>query len=171
MTREKNDGGPTRLTLAPEPEAESGSIVTGQIQRYVRSTENVLHSLKKELESYRTHNSQLIKERNEQLRMLAHVERDRGNRSDLQEELRLLRKERNRTTNALGSLQDENQRLGEQCTLLEEELANQRRRYLEAQEIIAYFEVQFEEVERVIQLLKVHAEFMVGLGDDSESAP
>ena len=170
MTRERNDRDPPRLTLAPEPEDESGSIVTGQIQRYVRSTENALHSLKKDLEYYRTNNSQLIKERNEQLRMLTHIERDRGNRTDMQEELRLLHRERSHTTTALGSLQDENQRLREQCALLEGELANQRRRYLETQEIIAYFEVQFEELERVIQLLKEHGEFMVGFSDDDESA-
>lgn len=154
-------GHPPHLKIAPEP-PPSNAPAAGQIQRYVQATDGVLESLRRELDYYRAHNRELVRERNEQLQLLSRVERDRADRAGLTDELRVLKRERDAASGALGPLREESRQLRARCAALEAEVERLRRHQQEAQEIIAYFELQFEEVERIMELLAEHRSFMQG---------
>ncbi len=152
MTRDGKDDG--------RPGPSSGtSLPSMNVQEHLRATEKIIRALRKDLDYYRSQHDALLKERNDLLRAMTRLEKQRDARDGLELELRFTRDERDRLTRALSEFQRENEKSASRCDRLEADLADERRIRGEEQEAIIYLEAQIEQRESIVELLRAREEF------------
>jgi len=142
---------------------------TAQPARYVRDrlreTDRLIRTLKSDLGYYRSQNSEIVKERNNLLKLLSQKEALDQQQSQLEGDFRLLKKERDQLEDALGHLMDENKEILDRCSRLEAVLAHEREKHVESMEIIVCLEAQIEQLESMVEMLLEHRR-LTALVDD-----
>jgi len=134
------------------------AIPSANIREQLRATEEFIRALKQDLDYYRTHNDELLEERGELLGTLSRMDALKGERTERENEVSLLKSERDRLAGALRSLEEANEELKHRCLVLETALAAERKRCREAQEVIVCLEEQIVQLESIVDLLREHEE-------------
>lgn len=135
------------------------------LKDYIRKTEGIIRALKNDLDFYRAQNDTLNAERSKQLKVLARGDYLLRDDEGLAGDLRFLGNERDRLAAEVHPLQQENRQLKARCAELETALTDARRKYEEAQQVVAYLEGQIEQIESVVELLVEHKRFMKNAED------
>jgi chromosome segregation ATPase len=134
------------------------AIPFGNIREQLKTTEEFIRALKRDLAHYREQNDELLEERGELLGTLSRLDALKGERTERDNELSLLKDERDRISGALRNLEEEHAELKHRCQVLEAALVAERKRRQEAHEVIVYLEEQIVQLESIVDLLKEHEE-------------
>jgi len=128
--------------------------------RYVRDrlreTEKVIKTLKTDLVYYRLQNTQIVKERNDLLRLLSQKEALGDKQSRLEGDFRLVRSERDRLGEELSRIREEHKELQDRCSWLEAALADEHEKCSETLEVVVCLEAQIEQLESMVEMLLEH---------------
>jgi len=138
------------------------SVSPINLESYIRSTERIIGSLKRDLDTYRSKSDTLSRDRSQQTRMMARLEATQRNHPGLESELRFLRAERDRVVHQTSTLKEERDDALDRCAGLERALEQLTVKYDEALEVISYLEAQIDSIESIVGLLKEHKRFMDG---------
>jgi SMC interacting uncharacterized protein involved in chromosome segregation len=134
------------------------AIPSGNIREQLKTTEEFIRALKRDLAHYRAQNDELLEERGALLGTLSRLDALKGERTERESELSLLKDERDRISGALRSLEEEHAEMKHRCQVLEAALVAERKRRQEAQEVIVYLEEQIVQLESIVDLLREHEE-------------
>ncbi len=149
-----------RVAIHPAARGRLNEETSGHIREHLRKTEDVIKTLRKDLDLYRSQAGELQRERDDLSRLLGQAEYGQRDRDALESEVGFVRAERDRLAEVLEPLQAENERLAEHCRLLEASLAEERRQREQAQQVIVYLEEQIRELEAMVDLLRDHESFL-----------
>lgn len=134
------------------------TIASGNIREQLRTTEEFIRALKRDLAHYRSQNQELLEERGELLGTLSRLDALKGERTERENELNMLKDERDRISGVLRSLEEEHVELKHRCQLLEAALVAERKKRQEAQDVIVCLEEQIVQLESIVDLLREHEE-------------
>jgi len=162
MSRRRDSIADLTAMAASRRRLERSAAAPPNLESYIRSTERIIGSLKRDLDAYRNQNDALTRERASHARELARVELAQRDHRGLDGEIRFLRAERDRLAHQNAELKDERDRAVERNARLESSVARLTVQYEEALEVISYLEAQIDSIESIVALLKEHKRFMEG---------
>lgn len=162
MSRRRDSIGELASMSARRRGRERSAVAPQNLENYIRSTERIIGSLKRDLDAYRNQNDTLARDRASHARELARMELAQRDHQGLDGEIRFLRAERDRLTRQNAELKDERDRAVERNARLESSVARLTVQYEEALEVISYLEAQIDSIESIVALLKEHKRFMEG---------
>lgn len=134
------------------------TIPTGNIREQLKTTEEFIRALKRDLAHYRAQNDELLEERGHLLGTLSRLDALKGERTERKNELSLLKDERDRLSGALRNLEEKHAELKHRCQVLEAALLAERKRRQEAQDVVVCLEEQIVQLESIVDLLREHEE-------------
>lgn len=133
-------------------------IPSGNIREQLKTTEEFIRALKRDLAYYRAQNEELLEERGGLLVTLSRLDALKGERTERENELHLLKNERDRLSGVLRGLEEEHAELKHRCQVIEAALLAERKRRREAQDVIVCLEEQIVQLESIVDLLREHEE-------------
>lgn len=145
--------------MTKETKDDSGTAIpSGNIREQLKTTEEFIRALKRDLAHYRSQNDELLDERGHLLGTLSRLDALKGERTERENELKLLKDELDRISDALRSLEEERAELKHRCQVIEAALVAERKRRQEAQDVIVCLEEQIVQLESIVDLLREHEE-------------
>lgn len=135
-------------------------VPSSHIRNYLKGTEDMIGSLRNELEHYRAQNESFLRERDDSLRLQSRADLLRTERDGIGNELEFIRNTKEQLELEVGQVQQENRLLRARCYELEALLADEQNKREEAQQVVMYLEAQIQQLEIMVEMLREHERFM-----------
>ncbi len=160
MARKEDNGSSRRGRGNTASDEHQRNAPVRLVQNRIRETEKLISNLKSELSYFRKQNNSITEERDSLLREMSTSAVWNSQSSRLENDFRMLQRERDQLMNLVISLEDDNKLLKEREARLEAAILDMQEKNAEAQETILFLETQIIQLEEMIELLREHRRFL-----------